>query len=30
VIKDERFYQPGDQGFEAEIARRMAARPDNG
>ena len=30
VIKDERFYEPSERGYEAEIARRMAERPDNG
>lgn len=30
VIRDERFYQPGDRGFEAEIAKRMKERYDNG
>ncbi len=29
-IKDERFYEPTDRGFEAEIARRMQERADNG
>jgi len=30
VIRDERFYEPTDRGFEAEIARRMAERGDSG
>jgi putative ATPase len=30
VIRDERFYEPTDRGFEAEIAKRMADRFDNG
>jgi len=30
VIRDERFYEPTDRGFEAELARRIAERAQQG